>query len=195
MSDEPMEPKLISQNDLNDLCRNLELTEDKCQLLGSRLKQWNLLQADIRTSFLKYRENEFSELSSENDNLYHCNDISGLMEALRIEYKLENWRLCIYSSKSGLKVVLPHNGNEYPSVPVAYWRIMRETYENMKIVLQKMKYSEHNWYICSDLKVVALLSELQLSFTKQSFFLCECDSRARNLHYVKKDWLVRNAMK
>ena len=54
-----MEPKLMCQKDLNDLCRDLELTKDKSQLLGSRLKQWNLLHADTRTSFLKYREKEF----------------------------------------------------------------------------------------------------------------------------------------
>ena len=51
-----MEPKLIGQKDLNDFCRDLVLTKDKSQLLGSRLKQWNLLQADKRTFFLKYRE-------------------------------------------------------------------------------------------------------------------------------------------
>ena len=85
-----MEQKLISQKDWNDLCRDLELTKDKSQLLGSRLNQWNLLQ-------------EFSELFSDDDDLYYCNNISGLMEALRKECKLDNWRLFIDSSKSGLK--------------------------------------------------------------------------------------------
>ena len=33
----------------------------------------------------------------------------------------------------------------------------------------------------------------QLGFTKHSCFLCEWDSRARNLHYVKKDWPIRSA--
>ena len=55
--------------------------------------QWNLLQADTRPSFLKYREKEFSELFSEDDDLYCCNDISGLLEALRIGYKLEPIRI------------------------------------------------------------------------------------------------------
>lgn len=115
------------------------------------------------------------------------------MEALKIEYKPENWRLFIDSSKSGLKAVLLHNGNTYPSVPVAYSKVMKENYENMRIVLQRIKYSQHNWYICSDLKVVALLTGLQLGFTKYSCFLCEWDSRDKNLHYVKKDWPARNA--
>ena len=85
-----MEPKLIGQKDLHDLCRNFELTNYKSQLLGSRLNQWNLLQADTRTSFLKYHENFFFELFSKDYDLYYCNDISGLIKALRIEYKLEN---------------------------------------------------------------------------------------------------------
>ena len=38
-----MEPMLIGQKDLNDLCRELQLTKVKSQLLGLRLKQWNLL--------------------------------------------------------------------------------------------------------------------------------------------------------
>ena len=85
-----METKLIRQKDLNDLCGDLKLIKDKSEILGSRLKHWNLLQADTRTSFLKYCEKEFSELFSEDDDLYYCNDVSRLIEALRIEYKLEN---------------------------------------------------------------------------------------------------------
>ena len=43
------------------------------------------------------------------------------------------------------------------------------------------------------LNIYRLLSGLQLDFTKHSCFLCKWESRARNLHYVKKDWPVRNA--
>ena len=37
-----------------------------------------------------------------------------------------------------MEAELLHNGNEYPSVPAAYSHVMKETYENMKIVLQKI---------------------------------------------------------
>ena len=72
-----MEPKWIDQKGLNDLCRDLELTKDKSQLLGSLMKQWNLLQADTRRFFLKYRKKEFSELFIQDDDLYSCKDILG----------------------------------------------------------------------------------------------------------------------
>ena len=44
--------------------KNMYRHKDKSQLLSLRLKQWNLLQADTRTYFLKYREKGFSELFS-----------------------------------------------------------------------------------------------------------------------------------
>ena len=106
---------------------------------------------------------------------------------------LGNWRVFIDSSKYGLEAVLLHNGNEYPSVPVAYSRVIKETYENMEFFLHKIKYLEHDWYII-DHKVVALLIGLQLDFTKHSCFLCEWNSRARHLQYVKKDCPVRNVL-
>ena len=44
------------------------------------------------------------------------------------------------------------------------------------------------WYVCTDLKVMALLRGLQLGYTKYCCFLCLWDSRARNKHYIEKTW-------
>ena len=46
------EPHWITQEDLNDLARDLYLLKQQSELLASRLKQWNLVQEDVRiTSF------------------------------------------------------------------------------------------------------------------------------------------------
>ena len=46
------EPHWITQEDLNDLARDLYLSKQQWELLASRLKQWNLVQEDVRiTSF------------------------------------------------------------------------------------------------------------------------------------------------
>ncbi|KAK4880018.1 hypothetical protein RN001_008164 [Aquatica leii] len=38
------QPHLLTQSELNDLVRDLQLPKTKSQLLGSRLQQWNLLE-------------------------------------------------------------------------------------------------------------------------------------------------------
>ena len=46
------EPHWITWGDLNDLARDLYLSKQQSELLASRLKQWNLVQEDVRiTSF------------------------------------------------------------------------------------------------------------------------------------------------
>ncbi|GFW12229.1 hypothetical protein TNCV_5111741 [Trichonephila clavipes] len=40
------EPHLLTQEDLNDLIRDLKLSKKQSEMLGSRLKGWNLLQAN-----------------------------------------------------------------------------------------------------------------------------------------------------
>ena len=60
-------------------------------------------------------------------------------------------------SKVSLKVVLLHNGNRFPSVPLVHAANRKESYENMKLLLGMIKCDEFKWKFCGDLKVVALL--------------------------------------
>jgi len=50
---------------------------------------------------------------------------------------------------------------------------MKESYENMKLLLGKFKYNEFKWKLCGDLEVVAQLLRMQLGYTKYCCFLCE----------------------
>ena len=59
------------------------------------------------------------------------------MDVLDHEHKTTEWRLFFDSSKTSLKVVLLHNWNKLPSVPLAYATNMKEMYENLKILLEK----------------------------------------------------------
>jgi len=42
------EPHLLTQGDLNDVVRALNLSKKQAELLGSRLKAWNLLHEDTK---------------------------------------------------------------------------------------------------------------------------------------------------
>jgi len=115
-------------------------------------------------------------------------NIEGLMAEIGIKYESNEWRLFIDGSTSSLKVVLLHNGNQEPSIPLTYSTEMKEDYNNMKIILDSLNYRKYKWKICADLKVIGILLGLQGGYTKYCCFLCLWDSRAKKLHYKKKNW-------
>ncbi|XP_023252229.1 NACHT, LRR and PYD domains-containing protein 9-like, partial [Seriola lalandi dorsalis] len=89
-----------------------------------------------------------------------------------------------------LKCVLLHNGNQFASVPLAHSTTLKEKYEAVKYVLEKIRYDQHEWLICVDLKMVNFLLGQQSGFTKYPCFLCMWDSRDTAQYYTKKDWPV-----
>jgi hypothetical protein len=110
---------------------------------------------------------------------------------LGVVYDVSEWSFFIDSSKRSLKGVLLHNGNKYASVPVARSIHLKETYENLEILPNKMKYKEHGWLICGDLKVLCMLLGQQPGCTNFPCFLCEWDNRARSQHWKQKQWQSR----
>jgi hypothetical protein len=65
--------------------------------------------------------------------------------------------LFIDSSKVSLDVVLLHNGNSFPSVPLVHVANMKKSYESIWESL-----SRKNLSLCGDLKAVVLLLECNL---------------------------------
>lgn len=184
-------PHLLNQGDLNDLVRDLSLSKEKAELLGSRLRQWNLLESNTKTSLFRTRHSYMSQFFEMKDKLTFCNDINGLFKELGCDHDPADWRLFIDSGKNSLKAVLLHNGNKKPSVPLAQAFDAKETYENMRQLLDSIKYNDFNWHICADLKVVALLLGLQSGYTKYMCFLCLWDSRDDKNHWTRNDWNER----
>jgi hypothetical protein len=90
--------------------------------------------------------------------LVFCCDISALIHQLREKtYDPNDWSLFIDSLKRSLKAVSLHNGNKFASIPVAHSIHLKETYENLQTMLEKIKYHEHEWSLCGDLKVSGIL--------------------------------------
>lgn len=193
-SPENLEPQLFTQAELNDLVRDLGLTKEKAELLGSRLKEKHLLASGTSIYQYRIRDQQFAKFFKQEEDLVYCHDIGGLMNEFGIEYKNEEWRLFIDSSKRSLKAVLLHNGNTYASLPVAHSVHMKETYENLDMILQKINYAAHDWMLCGDLKVVCMLLGQQKGFTKFPCFICEWDSRARDRHWSTKHWPARKTL-
>ena len=162
-------PRPLTQSQLNDLTRDLGLSKENSQLLGSRLSESNLLFKE--TCFYWYRNREekfqrFFEIDS-SSSMACCNDIKDLIETLGVPYQPREWRLFIDSSSRSLKALLLHIGNKIAFVPIGHSVQLTESYKNMKILIDAIKYSNRNWLKCGDLNGKYLLSflvNIKLSF-------------------------------
>ena len=132
-------PTLFRQ-ELNDLKRDLVFPKLSALLLGSRLNSKNMLNDGVTFSWNKHCEKECLPFFINESPLVCCVDVKGLIEKLGTVYNLLNWSLFINSSKASLKSVLLHNGNLFASKLLAHSTQMKDTYENIKIMLTKLKY-------------------------------------------------------
>jgi hypothetical protein len=188
---EEKKPYFPNQKDLNDLIRDLGLTKSNAELLTSRLKEWKLLDESVQVTDQRKRHQRFSNFFSREGGLCFCNDVPGLFEAIGITCNPIEWRLFIDSSSRSLKAVLLHNGNQYPSLPVAHSVHLKEDYTSVKMLLSALKYNDHGWEVIGDFKMVSFLMGLQGGFTKFPCFLCLWDSRDTEAHYRRRDWPER----
>ena len=98
------------------------------------------LESSARTPRCVYcgRHEEFKDFFSLEDDVVFCNDVCSFMEVLGHKYNPHRWRLFIDSSKVSLKVVLLHNGNRFPSVPLAHAANTKESYESKSYCWERL---------------------------------------------------------
>jgi hypothetical protein len=87
-----------------------------------------------------------------------------------------------------------HNGNNYASLPIGHSVNLKESYDNLELVLTKIGYRAHDWMTCGDLKVLCMLLGQQAHDTKYPCFMCEWDSKARSKHFEQKHWTSRTSL-
>ena len=184
------EPHWTTQEDLNDLARDLYLSKQQSELWLLGLNSGCLVQEDVRITSFRNRNKDLAFFFNIENKLCYCTNIPGLFTSLGLPHNPSDWRLFIDSSKRRIKGVLLHNGNKYPSIPIAHSVHLKESYDNMELLLEAIKYSEYQWILCRDLKVNGLLMGMQAGFTKYCCFFCLWDSRAVSQHYKQKDWGV-----
>lgn len=165
------EPQPFNQEDLSALVRDLGLSKKASEILASRLKQRNLVTPETRISYYRNRETELLSFFAKDDDFAFCSDVPGLLKAMGVQkYDPNEWRLFIDSSKRSLKCVLMHNGNKLGSIPIAHSSTVKEEYATVASVMDKIKYNEHKWLICVDLKMVNFLLGQQGGYTKYPCF-------------------------
>lgn len=190
------QPILITQPMLNNIAAKLWLGKVKSEMLASWLKSNNLLAPGTRVTAFRNRQKDLQQcftVARENTFAF-CDNIELLMKKMDITY-VAYWRLFIDSSSNSLKAVLLHKDNKLPTIPVAYSTKTSENHEIMSEILKRAEYKKHEWRICCDLKVVAILAGMQQGYTKNMCFMCLWDSRHemedKAKQYKKHDWAPR----
>ncbi|XP_049310669.1 uncharacterized protein LOC125778144 [Bactrocera dorsalis] len=176
-------PNLIDQAYFEDLVRDLGLTKEKAEILCSRLKNRNLIKADVKVTSPRKRHADLESYFKKSEELVYYCSIEEVLKYLKLPLDSSAWRLFIDSSKHSLKAVLLHNGNQHPSIPVAYSTKKEETYANISNLLNKIEYYKYKWEVCADFKMIAILTGMQTGYAKYMCFLCKWDSRATSSHY------------
>lgn len=69
---------------------------------------------------------------------------------------------------------------------------MKENYKNMEILRDSIKYNEHKWKVCCDLKVTNILRGMKGGFPHLFCFKCDWDTRSKENHYTYEGWKARD---
>lgn len=181
----------FTQDELSDLIRDLSLSKKQAELLASRLRERNLLVPGVRVCLYRERSKELTQYFATEGSLCYCRDIRGLFTWLGIEYRASEWYLFVDGSKTSIKAVLLHIGSALPSIPVGHSTTLKETYEDLRFMLNRVNYKEHRWNVCADFKVIAILTGLSGGYPKYMCFMCLWDTRAKVDHYEHRDWEQR----
>jgi hypothetical protein len=85
---------MITEGELNDLTRDLELPKNKSELLTSRLQQWNVLHHSVKVT-LRTRNHKFEQFFKTVGYFTYYKGIDGPMDAMHSRHSPEQWRLFI----------------------------------------------------------------------------------------------------
>ena len=125
-------PDQCNQEELNDLIRNLNLSIEAAEILAFRLKDRNCLRTGASITFYCTREKELLPHFSKKEEAVYSKDIKKLLLKIGVpQYRAQEWRLFINSSKRSLKYVLLHNGNKYASLPFGHLTKLKKDYNNV----------------------------------------------------------------
>ena len=190
-------PKPLTQREMDYLVAKMGLSQRNSELLTTFLKRRKLSRCDVKATSYRNRQIEFQKYYTVNtmNTFTHCIDIEGLVNHLGMAYVADDWRLFIDGSVSSLKVVLLHKTNNKPSIPLAYGTNLKETHESLGNILKNIKYEQHKWKICCDLKVINIMQGIisKGGFPNYFCFLCDWDSRYQGNQYECSTWKARDA--
>ena len=106
-ADDQAQPQPFTEGELNNLTRDLNISKESAQLLGSRLRKKRLLAPTTTFYWNRQREAEFTTffMHDEPSILVYCYNIADFTESLGVTYIALEWRFFIDSSNRSPKVI------------------------------------------------------------------------------------------
>ncbi len=94
--EEILEPKTFTQDEVNDLVRDLALSKEKAELLASRFKQKHLLNKNVLICHYLSRNFQLATFFKVDGLLCYCHDIIGPFTNLLQIHIASEWRLILH---------------------------------------------------------------------------------------------------
>lgn len=134
-------PIPISQAAADDLVEELNLSNDQAEKFEIFLKRF--LEPGVKiTGLYEDPNDQFLRFFTENNgkSLVYCNSIEKLMQAMNhTKYNAPEWRLHIeFPESHSVKMALFHDSPKKPTIPIAYAVPVKDLYDVMKFILQKL---------------------------------------------------------
>ena len=106
--EEDDQPVPLTQAELDELTRDLNLAKESAQRLGVSLKKKHRMAPRITIFWYRDHERELRQffVFQDKSSLIYCNNIAGLFNSMGLEYNATEGRLFIESTSRSLKAVL-----------------------------------------------------------------------------------------
>ena len=102
-----------------------------------------MVKKDVKVSYYRKHNRDLSLAFKVERPLCYYHDMEELFQTLGVVHIVNKWRLFIDSSKRSLKEVLLHIGNKKPSIPIALFAQLKESYDSIEILLNTIYYSDY----------------------------------------------------
>lgn len=158
---------------MNYLVTKHKMSQRQSECVASYLKKKKSTDHVLLTSF-RHRHKIYNSFFTQNNEktMAYCNNLRGLLLAMELEYVSRDRRLFIDGDTSSLKGILLYKSNTLPAIPLYYATDKKGDPESLEELLDVIKYKEHKWLLCCDLKVVAILCGMKRGRCNYACYRC-----------------------
>lgn len=88
--------------------------------------------------------------------------------------------------------MLLHKSNKWPAIPLYYATDEKEDRVTLEKLLDIIKYKEHNWKLCCDLKVVKIIAVMKVGNPNHGCFKCDWNRNDKDKDQYTDKWTGTN---